>query len=180
MHRSTARTARTARTAHRVLRGTSGTLDTWVPAGRRLVIVDLENLVGGSAASLETVREALAALDVAIGRDTHDVRVVASGSTLLTTAMSLLASTRVSLGRGVDGADRRLLDELDPARVVGRYDSVVLVSADGAAFADRVTVLSRLGVPTDVVVGAGACSRRLAAAARTVRSVYGPQFALAA
>ena len=38
MHRST---TRTARTAHRVLRGTSTTLDTWVPAGRRLVLVGI-------------------------------------------------------------------------------------------------------------------------------------------
>lgn len=185
MHRNTVRTntvrANTGRTSPgRVLRGTSGSLDTWVPAGRRLVLVDLENLVGGSAATLETVREALAALDTAVGRTAHDVRVVATGSTLLSTAMTLISSTRVSLGRGIDGADRRLLDDLEPGRVVGRFDSVVLVSADGAAFADRVGELARLGVPTDVVIGAGACSRRLAAAARSVRSVFGPQFALAA
>jgi|GEM_PF-3168730 len=176
MHRSAAHSRTTAAT---FLRGTSHTLAPWVPAGRRLVLIDLENLVGGSAASLETVREALAALDVAVGRTSHDVRVVASGSTLLTTAMTLLSGTRVSLGRGIDGADRRLLDELDAAHVVGRFDSVVLVSADGAAFADRVATLARLGVPTEVVIGAGRCSHRLARAARSVRSVFQPQFALA-
>lgn len=178
MHRSTARVTTSA--VHRIQRGTSGTLATWVPAGRRLILVDLENLVGGSGATVEAVREALAALDIAIGRHTSDVRVVATGSTLLTTAMSLLSSTRVSLGRGINGADLRLVDDLEPSRIVGHYESVVLVSADGAAFADSVATLARLGVPTDVVIGAGRCSRRLAAAARSVRSVHGPQFATAA
>ena len=177
MHRSTAHTHRTTAP---VLRGTSGALAPWVPVGRRLVLIDLENLVGGSGATLETVRDALAALAVAVGRRADDVRVVASGSTLITTSMCLLSGTRVSLGRGKDGADLRLLDDLEPAHVVGRFDSVVLVSADGVAFADRVATLARLGVPTDVVIGAGPCSHRLARSARSVRSVHGPQFALAA
>lgn len=178
MHRQPASHRRTAADTHRPSVDTP--LKSWVPRGRRLVLIDLENLVGGSEATAAEVAEALDLLRTTLGTDPDDVRVVSCGPTLLSTAMSVISSTRVSLGRGIDGADHRLLEAMAPADVVGRFRSVVLVSADGAAFAGRVEQLAALGVPTDVVVGAGALSRRLAAAARSVVSVHHSRFAVAA
>lgn len=151
----------------------------WVPAGRRLVVVDIENVLGGSGAGSTTVARALQFVDEAVGRTEHDVRYVACGVTLLTTANDVLPGGTL-LGRGVDGADKRLLEVLDPAAVVGRFESVALVSGDGKAFADIVGALRAAGVPTDVYGPAGHTSARLCRAARTVLQLDTGTFALAA
>ncbi len=143
------------------------TLFEWVPAGRRLVLVDIENLVGGSGTASAHVSEALDSLRTAIGQSDHDVWTTACGPKLLSTAMKSF-STGVLLGRGENGADNRLLDYLEPAVVVGRYSSVVLISGDSAAFAAPVRELARLGVPTDVYLGAGFIGADLYRAARSV------------
>ncbi len=139
----------------------------WVPAGRRLVLVDVENLVGGSLATASRVADALDRLGRAVGRSADDVWVTACGPTLLNTAMGKFTG-RVLLGRGEDGADQRLLEHLEPAVVVGRYSSVVLASGDSAAFAAPVRELATHGVPTDVYVGRGFVGADLYRAARSV------------
>ncbi|MFM7253444.1 MAG: hypothetical protein ACKO27_10320 [Ilumatobacteraceae bacterium] len=146
---------------------------------RRLVIVDIENAVGGAEASADDVRTALAVIHQIVGRCDGDVWVVGCGPTLLTTAMGVLPRN-VLLGRGVDGADNRLLEHLAPERVVGSFSSVVLVSGDGRAFAQPVTALRRAGVPTDLVVGRGGLGGTLRAAARQVLALESASFTLAA
>jgi hypothetical protein len=143
------------------------TLRTWVPLGRRLVLVDIENLVGGSGITAASVSNALDSLRTAIGQSDHDVWTTACGPTLLSTAMSVF-STGVLLGWGENGADNRLLEFLEPDVVVGRYSSVVLASGDSAAFAAPVRELAALGVPTDVYLGAGYIGADLYRAARSV------------
>ena len=149
------------------------------PASRRLVVVDIENAVGGADASADDVRHALAVIHEMVGHGEGDVWVVGCGPTLLTTAMGVLPRS-VLLGRGLDGADNRLLEHLSPERVVGSYSSVVLVSGDGRAFAQPVTALRRAGVPTDLVVGTGGLGGMLRAAARRVVAIPPESFTLAA
>ena len=149
------------------------------PASRRLVVVDIENAVGGADASADDVRHALAVIHDMVGHGEGDVWVVGCGPTLLTTAMGVLPRS-VLLGRGIDGADNRLLEHLSPERVVGSFSSVVLVSGDGRAFTQPVTVLRRAGVPTDLIVGKGGLGGMLRGAARQVVSLDQPSFALAA
>ena len=149
------------------------------PASRRLVVVDIENAVGGADASADDVRHALTVIRDMVGHGKGDVWVVGCGPTLLTTAMGVLPRN-VLLGRGVDGADNRLLEHLSPERVVGSFSSIVLVSGDGRAFTQPVTALRRAGVPTDLIVGKGGLGGMLRAAARQVVSLDQPSFALAA
>jgi hypothetical protein len=150
-----------------------------VPAGRRLVIVDIENVVGGSNAQSSLVAAAMRLVDRLVGRTDRDVRYVACGVQLFATANDVLPSGTL-LGRGIDGADNRLLEVLDPAAVAGRFDSVALVSGDGRAFADVVEALRLAGVPTDVYGPAGHTSVRLGRAARSVTPIHVGDFALAA
>lgn len=151
----------------------------WVPAGRRLVIVDIENVVGGSNAHSSLVDAAMRLVDRLVGRTEHDVRYVACGVQLFATANDVLPSGTL-LGRGIDGADNRLLELLDPAAVVGRYDAVALVSGDGRAFADVVEALRLAGVPTDLYGPEGHTSARLRRSARSVTPIHVGDFALAA
>lgn len=141
-------------------------IQSWVPAGRRLVLIDIENVVGGSDACVEDVAAAMVAIHRIVRPTVHDVLVVACGPRLLGAAMTAIGPS-VRLGRGVDGADARLIEAMDPDAVRTRYSSVVLVSGDSAAFAEPVRRLAAAGVPTDVVTGAGRVGAELYLAARS-------------
>jgi hypothetical protein len=153
-------------------------LHDWVPSARRLVLVDIENFLGGSSCSAAAVSTAYVSIHEGIGNTTGDVWVTACGPALLAAAMGAF-HTRVLLGRGIDGADQQLVDQLSPESVVGRYASVVLVSGDARAFAAPVRALAARGVPTDVYLGAGRIGTDLYRAARSVTSVL-PERAVAA
>ncbi|CAB4889882.1 unannotated protein [freshwater metagenome] len=154
-------------------------LKPWVPVGRRLVLVDIENLVGGSCSTTTDVANAFGRLRVAIAPSHHDVWAVACGPSLLAAATSAFP-TRVLLGRGKDGADHQLLACLAPHDVVGCYASIALVSGDAAAFAEPVQELAVRGVPTDVYIGAGHIGAALYLAARSVTSTRAEAFGAAA
>jgi hypothetical protein len=134
-------------------------------------------VVGGSAFGGREVAAAFQAVHQAVRPTPCDVVAVACGARLLRSALPVFGS-RVLLGRGVDGADKCLLEYLCPDRVVGKFASVTLASGDGAAFAAPVRRLAAQGVPTDLVLGAGCVGADLYRAARSV--VRAQQFALAA
>ena len=136
--------------------------------GRRLVVVDIENVVGGAVLTTEqavgahlSIKE-VAALDgsehVVIG--TSHVGVVSSGLGW--------RGPRLVVRSGENGADLALLDVLIDERVEERFDEVVLVSGDGI-FAEAIAALGAAGVDVTVVAPSGRCSRRLRLAAhRTI------------
>ncbi|MFZ9628617.1 MAG: hypothetical protein ACO3C1_04615 [Ilumatobacteraceae bacterium] len=164
--------------ARRTIAGCA-TLPTSAVDGRRLVLVDIENVVGGSRATAEQVRVGRALVREQVEMRDHDVWVIACGRDLLATAMPVLPRT-VRLGRGVDGADDQLLAFLEPDQVVGHYASVVVVSGDGRAFAAHVAALRALDVPTDVVARPGTIGHSLYRTARSFTPLAVPAFALAA
>jgi hypothetical protein len=104
---------------------------------------------------------------------------VACGSTLAATAGHVFG-TRLLVERGIDGADRKLLEQLEPDAVVGRYASVALASGDARAFTAPVLELTCREVATDLFIGAGRIGHQLYAAARSVTSLATGQFAVAA
>lgn len=150
--------------------GSPPALQPWVAVDRRLVLVDIENLVGGSGASALRVAQALARLRIVIDGTDADIWHVACGRRLLSTAMSVLPQP-VLLGTGIDGADQRLLERMHPQLVAGHYASVALASADTAAFAGAVTMLAEAGVPTDLYIGAGHLGHALARVARSITDI---------
>lgn len=144
--------------------GTQAPVDT--EHGRRLVLVDIENLLGGSGATASQVVQALGCLRASLGDTSHDVLKVACGPSMLTTAMGVLGNN-VLLRRGVDGADRRLVEVIED-EPLGLFSSVALASGDAVAFAEPVRRLADQGVPTDVYVGRGGLGTSLRLAARSV------------
>lgn len=134
--------------------------------GRRLVLVDLENVAGGpchTADEAQWVRRRLADCGaLAVG---DQVTVAVDGSGLACVAWPWQGA-RCLPGHGHDGADLVLLDELHD-RVPQRYGRVVLASGDGI-FADTVADLVARGVHVTVVAHAISLSARLAAVASEV------------
>src|SRR6478735_5384782 len=118
--------------------------------GRRLVVVDIENVVGGAVLTVEQATgvhlsvEGFAALNgsehVVIG--TSHVGVVSTGLGW--------RGPRLVVRSGENGADLALLDVLTEERVAERFDEVVLVSGDGI-FAEAVADLGSAGVEVTVV-----------------------------
>jgi hypothetical protein len=139
----------------------------------RLVLVDIENLVGPANRTTQHVRYVFDQLAYTVRYTPADTVVTATGRKLLAQATAAFP-TRVVIGHGIDGADLRLLEEMAPQRVAGRYASVVLASGDTAAFAPAVAGLNAVGVPTDVVLGAGRAGYALKRLARSVTRLEQP------
>lgn len=140
---------------------------------RRLILVDIENLVGPANRTTSQVRNVFDRLADTVRYTSADTVITATGRKLLAEATGAFP-TRVVIGHGIDGADLRLLEEMVPSRVADRYESVVLASGDTAAFAPAVAGLNAVGVPTDVVLGAGKAGYALRRIARSVTSLYRP------
>lgn len=123
----------------------------YVPAGRTLHLIDIENLVGGTVAQCQPVHHALASYFELAAVRCGDHVVIGAGSALLTQADLVPGGARLVLGRGVDGADLALLAELrDIAWVAARFDRVVVGSGDGI-FAEATAAIRAEGIAVGVV-----------------------------
>jgi hypothetical protein len=100
------------------------------PTGRTLHVIDIENLVGGSAAGPAAVGPALSRYRAAVPVRVGDHAVIGAGPTLAVAAGLAWTGARLVLGHGIDGADRALLDAVDIDFVVRRYERVVVASGD--------------------------------------------------
>jgi len=141
-----------------------------VPKGRALHLVDIENLAGGSGASPSDVDAALAGYERTVRFGAGDHRVVACGRGLVYPVADRWPGALVRVARGIDGADRLLLQAGAAGPAAARFDRVVVASGDHA-FAPLVGELARLGVDVAVVCRRGALARRLVAVAPVVRFV---------
>jgi len=127
--------------------------------GRQLVLVDIENLVGGACLTDGAVRSAKEAL-VATGQiGAVDHVVIGTSHIGLVHVGSTWDGVRYVVRSGRDGADLALL-EVMAENVANRFESVVLASGDGI-FADTVSELAAAGVPTVVIGRRGHIARRL-------------------
>lgn len=131
--------------------------------GRRLVVVDVENIAGGpckTEAAVAWVRQRLMDVGAVTGDDMVTVGVDECGLASVAWAWQ---GARAVYGHGRDGADRALLDVL-AERIPQRYDSVVLASGDGI-FTDVVSELVGRRVHVTVVAHESGLSRALQTAA---------------
>lgn len=138
-----------------------------LPAGRTLHLIDLENLAGGSAATDTEIEIALDGYERLAPFGCDDHRVVACGKGLVFPAKDRWPGALVRRARGIDGADRLLLDAADPTDVALRFDRVVVGSGDHI-FTELVLELDHRGVGVCVVSRPEALSARLRVAAPVV------------
>ena len=132
--------------------------------GRRLVLIDIENMVGGAvltdAAAVAVLREVarhacLTAVDQVIIGVSH-IGMLPVGLALPT--------ARLLVRSGPNGADLELLTVLREERIAERFNELVLVSGDGI-FTETVAELGAAGVSVTVVGREGCISTRLRLAA---------------
>jgi hypothetical protein len=135
--------------------------------GRRLVLVDVENLLGrryitraGAVWAAVKVREVLdlRATDQAVVGTSHQANLVA--------AAIGWRDARHVFEVGPDGAERALIAVLKE-NVADRFTEVVVVSGDHI-FAEPLAILATLGVPTTVVAQPARLSKRLRMAAQRI------------
>ncbi|RHW27228.1 NYN domain-containing protein [Nocardioides immobilis] len=146
-----------------------------IDMGRRLVLIDIENVVGGLVCSETSADAARRAIDRAIGTDCDDHVVVATCHKGYPYVAWCWPTARRLVRSGRDGADLELLGVLDED-VASRFEHVVLVSGDGI-FTDAVTELGRRGVQVTVVSRRRPLSNRLRFAAARVVHLEEPRAA---
>ncbi|HYO39786.1 MAG TPA: NYN domain-containing protein [Nocardioidaceae bacterium] len=133
---------------------------------RRLVLVDIENIVGGACDTSARARWARHRLENVVGLRHQDQVVVGVDGGGVVCAASEWPGARAVIGKGKDGADRALLEVL-AEDLPSRYRHVVLASGDGI-FAEAVAELTRHGLDVTVVAHESGLSRRLREAATRV------------
>lgn len=128
--------------------------------GRRLVVVDIENVVGGAVLKQDQAVSVRRSLERVAGLNGAEHIVIGvSHCGLLPTGLAWPTARRV-VRSGKDGADLALLDVLTQERVEARFDEVVVASGDGI-FTEAVAALGRAGLCVTVVARSGHCSKRL-------------------
>lgn len=140
--------------------------------GRRLIAIDIENVVGGACLARDQVEGARGTISDVIGFRVPDQIVIGTSHIGLIEVGTGWPRVRYVVHSGPDGADRALLDVLteDIARGFGQ---VVLVSGDGV-FAESIAVLAAQGVHCTVVSHEDRLSRRLRLAAAEVHHIPYP------
>jgi hypothetical protein len=133
--------------------------------GRRLVLVDIENLVGGAVVTTAQAADAHSTVEDAVGLDgTEHVVIGTSHIGVVPTGLGW-CGPRLVVRSGENGADLALLDVLATECIAERFDEVVLVSGDGI-FTEAVAALATTGVDVTVLARNRHCSKRLRLAAR--------------
>lgn len=135
------------------------------PRTRALHLVDLENLLGGTAACAGDIENAWSVFSFGVGIGQTDHVVVATSHRLARVAWFALPPGRVQLRvrSGPNGADLALLAELDVRHAAARFDWLVIASGDGIFTAAALAARAN-GLKVHQVTGRGQSHRDLHAA----------------
>lgn len=132
-----------------------------MPIGRRLHLVDVENLVGGGHVTrneVERCSDAYERLDVVQPGDL--VVVGCNPHEALAVGLGWRRPHRIVMAHGPDGADEALLRVIEAEEVHARFTELLVASGDGI-FADAVRWLRGLGMRVTIVAPPTAVARRL-------------------
>ena len=136
--------------------------------GRRLVLVDIENVAGGAVVTESIASWARDMVVESLGVAESEQVVVGTSHVGAFNARAVWPGVRLRVRSGENGADLALLDVMRWERIEQRFDEIVLVSGDGI-FADIVARLAAAGAQVTVASWAESLSTRLRlAAARTI------------
>lgn len=118
-------------------------------APRKIVIVDLENMMFGNHVDPSQDRS-VEILELAQARRPTDMVIVGCNPRLAFSAKDHFPQARIVTGHGKDGADRVLIETLDLDHAADRFDELCIVSGDHA-FADVAHAARRAGLQIRVV-----------------------------
>lgn len=144
--------------------------------GRTAVLVDIENVLGGTRFDSRQVARARREIMVLAGiAPEAQVTIATSADLPLLEAHVGWPGARLLWRRGKDGADLALADVALNENLIDRFDRVVLASGDGI-FAVVATWLQQHGVAVTVVSRPQALSRALQGRVADVRLLGRPEF----
>lgn len=132
--------------------------------GRRLVLVDIENVVGGAVHSAEEALWARQEVESMIGLQVLDQVIVGTSHIGLFSAHAAWPNSRLEVRSGENGADLALLEVMERENIHQRFEELVLISGDGI-FTEEVSRLGGLGVRVTVLGHIGGVAKRLSMAA---------------
>ena len=105
----------------------------YVPAGRTLHLIDIENLMGGPDEGQPALRRAISDYREAMSVADGDHVVIGVNPALAVQAKAAWASARLAVRGGPNGADIALIESVqDVSFIAPRYDRIVVGSGDGA------------------------------------------------
>lgn len=145
-------------------------------ANRTIHLIDIENLCGQAAVTVDRAREARAAYEKRIAIGPHDHVVIASARASVFAAYTVWPEARRMWRDGKDGADICLASVIAHEHIERRYGSVVLASGDGG-FTEFVDYLTARGTRVTVVTGGSHLSHRLSVAASKIVCLRLPELA---
>ena len=133
---------------------------------RRLVLVDIENFNCSPIQCPAEAKWCKRMLTSWLNIQEGEIIVIASDKSGILNVNAGWKGPRLLMGLGPDGADLRLIEEIERMNL-GQFDEIALVSGDGI-FADPVAHAAKLGVPTKVYSHGFTLSERLRMAAAEV------------
>lgn len=133
---------------------------------RTAYFLDLDNLAGSGQPSADDIHRVLDEFE-RLCEPCQDDQVYCAGTAISAYhCADYRPNYRVAVGRGKDGADRRLLELGDPDHVSRRFQRVVIGSGDGI-FADVAQEYMTRGMRVELLVGKGALATSLRQAIKT-------------
>lgn len=117
---------------------------------RKIVIVDLENMMFGNHVGDPSQDRSNEILELAQARRPTDMVVVGCNPRLAFSAKDHFPQARIVTGHGKDGADRALIETIDLEHAADRFDELCIVSGDHA-FANIAHAARRAGLQVRVV-----------------------------
>jgi len=133
---------------------------------RRLILVDIENFNGLAVQSAAQAKWCKKMLTLWLDIKEGEIVVIASDQSGLFNVNAGWKGPRLLMGEGPNGADRRLVEEIERVNI-GQFDEIALVSGDGI-FAEPVARAADQGITTTVYAHGFQLSRRLQLAAAQV------------
>jgi len=127
---------------------------------RTAYFLDIDNLTGSGQPSSDGVKEVLDQFEDCCNPSKLDQVYCAGTAVSAYHCADYRPNYRVAIGRGQDGADRRLLEFADPEHISQRFHRVVIGSGDGI-FAGVANEFNRRGLEVNILVGKGAVSAAL-------------------
>ena len=143
---------------------------------RTLVIVDLENLAGGSLNVSRESKRIREMVESEVKEDQECLIVVATGVQVTRISPEVLwhwSDARFLIGVGIDGADKKLLDVLENEPIAQSTESIHIWSGDHC-FAPITRKLRKLGCDVHVFSNTHSLSNELERAATSVLTFSGP------
>lgn len=133
---------------------------------RRLILIDIENFNGLAVQSAAEAKWCKKMLTHWLSIKEGEIVIIASDMSGIFNVNKGWPGARFLMGKGIDGADHRLIQEIERMNI-GQFGEIALVSGDGI-FADPVARAAEQGIPTTVYSHGLQLSKRLQFAAAQV------------